>query len=123
MGAVRIVVEDVDAEIAALRAAGYTVTERWGPPFAILSGDGPDLWVSGPGTSAAQASAQLSVSDAAEATVRLVLEVEELEKLETSVDSLVAAGWERATEPVSGPGGTQQLVRRGAAYLEIFAPR
>ena len=120
MGAVRIVVADVDAEIAALGAAGYTVTERWGPPFAILSGDGPDLWVSGPGTSAAQASDQLDRSDAAQAAVRLVLEVEELEP---SVDALLAAGWESATEPVSGPGGTQQLVRRGAAYLEIFAPR
>ena len=120
MGAVRIVVEDVDAEIAALGAAGYAVTERWGPPFAILSGDGPDLWVSGPGTSAAQASAQLNASDATQAAVRVVLEVEDLAR---TVDALLAAGWESATEPVSGPGGTQQLVRRGSAYLEIFAPR
>ena len=65
MGAVRVLVDDVDAAIAAFAAAGYAVSDRWGPPFAILTGDGPELWVSGPDTSAARVTAELThVSDA-----------------------------------------------------------
>ncbi len=118
MGAVRVVVADVDSSIAAFAATGYTVAERWGPPFAILTGDGPDLWVSGPGTSAAQASAALGPDLARPAAVRLVLEVDDRA---AEVQRLVTAGWTALGDPVSGPGGSQQLVGRGDVVLEVFA--
>ena len=34
-----MVVPDVDEAVAAYAGAGYTVAERWGPPFAILAGN------------------------------------------------------------------------------------
>lgn len=50
-----MLVADVDAALPGWAAAGYAVAERWGPPFAILEAEGmPDLWLSGPGTSAAR---------------------------------------------------------------------
>ncbi len=119
MGAVRVVVDDVDEALVALAAAGYRVAQRWGPPFAVLAIDnGPDLWLSGPETSAAAASAALSADDARCAAVRAVLEVDEVEP---TVRDLLAAGWELAGESVSGPGGGQQLLRRGPVFLEVFA--
>jgi hypothetical protein len=120
MTAVRIVVEDVDATVAAMAAAGYSVAQRWGPPFAILTGAGPDLWVSGPGTSAARSHATLSAAEAGQAAVRLVVEVDDPV---AAVAQMVAAGWEVATEALSGPGGTQQLMRRGPVFVEVFASR
>ena len=117
MSAVRMVVDDVDEMIAALAGAGYVVAVRWGPPFAVLSGPGPDLWVSGPATSAAQSSAQLPDDLRAVGAVRPVLQVEDLE---LAVELLGTTGWVPATETVSGPGGTQQLVRRGPVVLEVF---
>jgi hypothetical protein len=90
MGAVRVIVDDVDASIAAFAAAGYDVAERWGPPFAILtSTDGPDIWLAGPGTSAAGSLEGLAASDAASASVRQVLEVDDVG---ATVHHLVHAG-------------------------------
>ena len=110
MGAVRIVVADVDAEIAAPsrglhrdRALGTTLRDPVGRrprPLGVRAGN-----VGGPGERPAHR------SDAAQAAVRLVLEVEELEP---SVDALLAAGWESATEPVSGRGdAAARTSRRG----------
>jgi hypothetical protein len=112
-----MVVDDVEGMIAGLAGAGYVVAVRWGPPFAVLSGPGPDLWVSGPETSAAQSSAQLPEDLRAGAAVRPVLQVDDLDLM---VESLVEAGWVLATEEVAGPGGRQQLVRRGPVVLEVF---
>jgi hypothetical protein len=119
MGAVRIVVEDVEAAIGAFEAAGYAVSQRWGPPFAVMSGNGADLWISGPETSAARVTAELSADLAPCASVRPVHEVDELEP---SVATLLANGWSHAAGPVSGPGGAQQLLRRGTVFIEVFAP-
>jgi hypothetical protein len=119
MGAVRVVVDDVDAAIAAWAAAGYSVGERWGPPFAILRADGePDIWLAGPGTSAARTLEGLDIGDAASASVRQVLEVDDVP---ATVEVLSAAGWQPIGEPLTGPGGAQQLVRRGPVFLEVFA--
>jgi hypothetical protein len=49
--------------------------------------------------------------------VRPVLQVDDLDLM---VESLVEAGWVLATEEVAGPGGRQQLVRRGPVVLEVF---
>jgi hypothetical protein len=119
MGALRVVVDDVDSAIEAYAAAGYSVAQRWGPPFAILAADGePDLWLAGPGTSAARSLQGLSPDDAASASVRQVLEVDDVPG---TVGALAAAGWEPVGEPLTGPGGSQQLVRRGPVFLEVFA--
>jgi hypothetical protein len=118
MGALRVVVDDVDESVEAFSAAGYEVAQRWGPPFAILTGPGPDLWVSGPQTSAARSSSQLGGDLAVSAAVRPVLEVDDLR---SAVEALVRAGWESVTTVVAGPGGAQQLVRRGPVVLEVFA--
>lgn len=114
-----MVVPDVDEAVAAYAGAGYTVAERWGPPFAILAHpDGPDVWLAGPGTSAAQTTEALPEGDRSAASVRQVLEVDDAE---AAVAGLVAAGWDVAGEPLTGPGGTQQLVRRGPVFVEVFA--
>jgi hypothetical protein len=118
MGAVRVVVDDVDEAVTSFAAAGYEVAQRWGPPFAILSGPGPDLWVSGPQTSAARASGELPEELASTAAVRLVLEVADVD---LAVEGLLAAGWKVLTATVSGPGGSQRLVHRGPVVLEVFA--
>ena len=52
MATVRYLVNDVDAALPFYRALGFRLTERWGPPFAILKRKGIELWLSGPGTSA-----------------------------------------------------------------------
>lgn len=114
-----MVVPDVDEALTAYAAAGYEVAQRWGPPFAILTTqDGPDVWLSGPGTSAARTLEGLSDDDAASASVRQVLEVDDVG---SSVAALAAAGWDPVGSPLSGPGGSQQLVRRGPVFLEVFA--
>ncbi|MFN8168268.1 MAG: hypothetical protein U0S36_05750 [Candidatus Nanopelagicales bacterium] len=119
MGALRVVVPDVDEALTAYAAAGYEVAQRWGPPFAILaSADGPEVWLSGPGTSAARSLEGLSAEDAACASVRQVLEVDDVA---AAVAGLVAAGWEPAGEELAGPGGSQQLLRRGPVFLEVCA--
>ena len=119
MGAVRVVVGDVDAAIAAWSGAGYSVGERWGPPFAILRAEGePDIWLAGPGTSAARTLEALDAGDAASASVRQVIEVDDVPE---TVTALVGAGWQAVGEPLTGPGGSQQLVRRGPVFLEVFA--
>jgi hypothetical protein len=119
MGALRVIVPDVDEALTAYAAAGYAVAQRWGPPFAILSSpDGPDVWLAGPGTSAARSIEGLDPADAACARVRQVLEVDDVP---ATVAALAAAGWEPVGDPLSGPGGAQQLVRRGPVFVEVFS--
>jgi hypothetical protein len=118
MAVLRVVVPDVDDAVHAYAAAGYVVVSRWGPPFAILSGPGPDLWVSGPETSAARATDALDAELRPAASVRQVLEVDDVG---TALAALVAGGWEPCGTAQSGPGGTQQLVRRGPIVLEVFS--
>jgi hypothetical protein len=114
----RVVVPDVDEAVTAYAAAGYEVAQRWGPPFAILTGPGPDLWISGPGTSAARTTDALEPDLRPAAAVRQVVEVDDVA---ATVAGLLAAGWEPAGEAQSGPGGTQQLLHRGPVVLEVFS--
>jgi hypothetical protein len=121
MGAIRVLVDDVDAALPAWEAVGYSVAQRWGPPFAVLQAEAmPDIWLSGPGTSAARTLDRLSPSDAASASVRPVVEVDDAD---AAIDGLVRAGWAVVGDPVTGPGGSQRLLRRGPVFLEVFTDR
>ena len=117
MGAIRVVVDEVDASIAAYRFAGFELRARWGPAFAIISAGDTELWISGPGTSAAQVTAAWK-EGGARARVRPVSEVADVAEAESE---LLADGWARVAGPVSGPGGTQVLLAKGSAVLEVFA--
>jgi len=49
---VRYLVDDVDEALPFYELLGFTLADRWGPPFAIVERDGLSIWLSGPGTSA-----------------------------------------------------------------------
>lgn len=117
--ALRVLVPDVDEALPAWRGLGYEVQERWGPPFAILTGPGIDVWLSGPETSAAQICAELEPAVQAAASTRLVTITE---TFDADVNDLHAAGWEPLTASRSGPGGRQMLLRQGNTVLECFRP-
>ncbi len=120
MGVLRVLVADVDEALPAWEAAGYAVSQRWGPPFAILTAEGmPDLWLSGPGTSAAHSVEPLSLYERDCAAVHPVLEADDLH---AAVARLTDAGWEPVDAAVSGPGGSQMLLRQGTVFLEVFTP-
>ena len=122
MTAVRMVVDDVDSTIASLAPAGYEVAQRWGPPFAIMTPTapdrGPDIWVSGPQSSAAASTSMLPTELQRVAAVRLVAQVDDVA---AGTAAFEAAGWTVLTNVVSGPGGSQLLVGRDELIWEVFA--
>jgi catechol 2,3-dioxygenase-like lactoylglutathione lyase family enzyme len=55
MPAVRYLVQNVDDSVAfSTEHLGFTLEERWGPAFAIVSLEGLRLWLAGPESSAAR---------------------------------------------------------------------
>lgn len=54
MATIRYLVRDVDEALAFYEALGFEVSERWGPPFAMVARGDLTLWLSGPGSSAAK---------------------------------------------------------------------
>jgi catechol 2,3-dioxygenase-like lactoylglutathione lyase family enzyme len=117
---VRYLVDDVDRAVDFYTTQlGFSLSERMGPPFAIVSQDGLDLWISGPGTSAAR-----PMPDGAQPAPggwnRLVLEVEDLEE---RVETMNAAGVTFRNDIVSGPGGKQILAEDPSGnVVELFEP-
>ena len=103
MATVRYLVNDVDAAIAFYHGLGFTTKERWGPPFAQLVKDDLELWISGPGTSAAR-----PMPDGAKPVPggwnRLVITVTDLPTL---VARLRNAGYRFRNDIVTGPGGSR----------------
>ena len=117
MPAVRYLVRDVDAALPFYEALGFTVTERWGPPFAMLAREGLELWLSGPGSSASRPLPDGSVPQPG-GWNRLVIEVEDLQ---ASVSALREAGARFRGEPIQGPGGRQILVEDPSGNpVELF---
>lgn len=106
MATVRYLVRDVDAALAFYQALGFALTERWGPPFAMLARGDLSLWLSGPGTSAARPLPDGSVPQPG-GWNRLVIKVNDLQ---ASLAALGAIGARCRSEPVAGPGGRQVLV-------------
>lgn len=117
MATVRYLVHDVDTCLPFYEALGFTLGERWGPPFAILVRADLSLWLSGPGTSA-----QRPMPDGRHPEPggwnRLVIEVEDLD---AAMRSLEAAGARFRCAPVAGPGGRQVLAEDPAGNpIELF---
>ena len=119
--AIRYLVTDVDEAVDFyVERLGFTLSARWGPPFAIVERDGLELWLSGPQTSAAKPMPDGSVPEPG-GWNRLVLEVDDVADL---VERLRAAGVRCRNEPLTGPGGTQVLVEDPAGNpVELFSPR
>jgi catechol 2,3-dioxygenase-like lactoylglutathione lyase family enzyme len=98
---VRYLVDDVDAVLPFYRALGLRLTDRWGPPFAVMKGKGLTLWLAGPGTSARKKLASGALP-APGGWNRIVVETADLDA--TLVKALAAGGRARS-KPIKGPGG------------------
>jgi catechol 2,3-dioxygenase-like lactoylglutathione lyase family enzyme len=117
MATVRYLVRDVDAALPFYAALGFTLAERWGPPFAILAREDLQLWLSGKGTSASKALPDGSVPEPG-GWNRLVIEVADLA---ASMSALRAAGARFRSDPIQGPGGRQVLVEDPSGNpVELF---
>lgn len=120
MSIVRYLVHDVDAVLPFYEALGFTLTERWGPPFAMLARGDLTLWLSGPGTSASRPLPGGAVPQPG-GWNRLVIEVDDLD---ARMAALRGAGARFRSEPVQGPGGRQALVDDPSGNpIELFESR
>jgi catechol 2,3-dioxygenase-like lactoylglutathione lyase family enzyme len=117
MATVRYLVRDVDAALPFYQALGFAITERWGPPFVMLTQEDLCLWLSGPGTSAYRPLPDGSVPQSG-GWNRLVIEVEDLN---ISMSALRETGARFRSEPVQGPGGRQVIVEDPSGNpIELF---
>lgn len=120
MAAVRYLVRDVDASLPFYSALGFAEKERWGPPFVMLARGDLELWLSGPGTSAARPLADGSLP-ASGGWNRIVIQVDDLS---AAMDALRRTGARFRSEPVQGPGGRQILVEDPSGNpIELFEAR
>jgi len=121
MAVFRYLVRDVDAAIAFYTGhLGFTLEQRMGPAFGIVTRDDLSLWLSGPQSSAAQ-----PMPDGRQPEPggwnRLVLEVDDLE---SKVAELKRAGLSFRNEIVTGPGGRQIVLEDGDGNpVELFEAR
>ncbi len=118
MANIRYMVHDVDKAVEFYtHLLGFSLDERWGPAFAIISNADLKLWISGPETSAARAMPDGRVPQPG-GWNRLVLEVDDIHSL---VGKLKQAGAVFRNEIISGPGGLQVLVEDPSGNpIEIF---
>ncbi|MEO8103186.1 MAG: VOC family protein [Betaproteobacteria bacterium] len=120
MAVVRYLVNDVDAALPFYEALGFRITERWGPPFAMLARDDLTLWLSGPGTSASRPLQNGAVPQPG-GWNRLVIEVESIEETQRSLQS---SGARFRSDPIEGPGGQQVLAEDPSGNpVELFEAR
>ncbi len=106
MATIRYLVRDVDAVLPFYEALGFTLSDRWGPPFAIVERGDLAVWLSGPGTSAAKPMADGAKPEPG-GWNRIVIEVDDID---ATVATLTAAGARFRNAPISVPGGKQVLV-------------
>ncbi len=120
MAVIRYLVSDVDAALAFyINTLGFTLVDRWGPPFAMVKRGELTLWLSGPGSSASHLLADGS-KPIPGGWNRLVLETDDLVSL---VETLRQSGARFRSEIVSGPGGKQILVNDPSGNpIELFEP-
>lgn len=117
MATIRYLVDDVDASLPFYQAIGFKLSDRWGPPFAIVKKRGLSIWLSGPGTSARKKLPDSSVPVPG-GWNRLVIEVADLD---ATLVKVVAAGARARSKPIKGPGGRQVLVEDPSGNpVELF---
>lgn len=118
MANIRYMVNDVDKAVEFYtHILGFSLEERWGPAFAIVSNADLKLWISGPETSAAQAMPDGSLPQAG-GWNRFVLEVDDIHSF---VNKLKQAGTVFRNEIITGPGGSQVLVEDPSGNpIELF---
>ena len=118
MAAVRYLVDDVDAAVSFYtERLGFTLEQRWGPPFATVRRGGLLVWLSGPESSAARPMADGS-RPAPGGWNRLVIEVDDLD---SELEGLRAADVRIRGHVVSGPGGKQVVLEDSAGNpVELF---
>ena len=118
MATIRYLVHNVDAAVEFYTHwLGFDLSERWGPPFAIVAKGDLQLWLSGPQTSAAKAMPDGRQPEPG-GWNRLVIEVADLTTL---VAELKAAGIKFRNEIITGPGGKQILAEDPSGNpLELF---
>ena len=120
MAVVRYLVDDVDAAAAFYTdTLGFTLEQRMGPAFAIVSHDDLSLWLSGPESSAARAMPDGRRPEPG-GWNRVVVEVDDLE---AKVEELKQEGLNFRNDIVTGPGGKQILLEDPAGnVVELFQP-
>jgi len=107
MAVIRYIVADVDDAVAFYtKALEFELSERWGPPFAMVKRGDLTLWLSGPGSSASRPLGN-GAKPVSGGWNRLVLETD---KLDVFVEKLKLSGARFRSNVVSGPGGRQILV-------------
>jgi catechol 2,3-dioxygenase-like lactoylglutathione lyase family enzyme len=117
---VRYLVDDVDAALPFYRALGFRLVDRWGPPFAVMKGQGLTLWLAGPGTSARKELAS-GAPPSPGGWNRIVVETKDLD---ATLAKAVAAGGKPRSKPIKGPGGRQVLVDDPSGNpVEVFEAR
>jgi catechol 2,3-dioxygenase-like lactoylglutathione lyase family enzyme len=117
MPVVRYLVNDVDASLPFYMALGFKLTDRWGPPFAIVKRKSLVLWLSGPGTSARR-KLKSGATPEPGGWNRLVIAVKDIE---ATVTKLEAQGAKFRNKPIKGPGGKQVLVEDPSGNpIELF---
>lgn len=120
MATIRYIVDDVDQALDFyVGKLGFTLEQRLGPPFAMITKGDLRLWLSGPGTSARRA-----MPDGREPEPggwnRLVVEVTSIAE---TVAALKAAGAAFRNEIISGPGGQQIVCDDPSGNpIEVFQP-
>jgi catechol 2,3-dioxygenase-like lactoylglutathione lyase family enzyme len=107
MAVCRYFVRGVERSIAFYRdLLGFELREQWGPAFAIIGLGDLNLWLSGPGTSAAKPMPNGDVP-ASGGWNRIVVEISDLDAVVLSLQKTEA---HLRNEIISGPGGRQVLV-------------
>jgi catechol 2,3-dioxygenase-like lactoylglutathione lyase family enzyme len=121
MAVARYLVEDVDAAVAFYTdVLGFDLVARMGPPFAIVRYGDLELWLSGPGSSAARAMPDGRAPEPG-GWARVVLVVDDLD---SRFAELEAAGVRFRSGIVRGPGGSQVVLDDSAGNpVELFQPR
>ena len=117
--AVRYQVKDVDRSVAFYTEhLGFSLDRRAGP-VGLISNNGFQMWLSGPGASGSRNLADGSTQEPGGSN-RLALQVDDLQ---TRIDELNKAGCNFRNEMETGPGGKQIILEDPDGNpLELFEP-
>jgi len=119
MAVARYIVDDVDRAVEFyIEAFGFELKQRF-PPFASLTRDDLEIWISGPATSARKPMPDGSSPEPG-GWNRIVIAVEDID---ATVAELRERGATFRNEPLTGPGGTQVLIEDPSGNpIEVFQP-